>query len=68
MVGDTDSWITSTTGGSGATFKTGWACYEAASDVKRQMIERAAKIWEVAPEDVEYAAGTLPTAKIRSCG
>jgi CO/xanthine dehydrogenase Mo-binding subunit len=60
LVGDTDAvGFTSTTGGSGATFKTGWACYEAASDVKRQMIERAAKIWEVAPEDVDYAAGAL---------
>ncbi len=59
-VGDTDSiGFTSTTGGSGATFKTGWACYQAAEDVKRQMIERAAKIWEVAPEDVDYAGGVL---------
>ena len=34
-VGDTDSvGFTSTTGGSGVAFKTGWACYEAALDVK----------------------------------
>ncbi|MCH8203493.1 MAG: molybdopterin-dependent oxidoreductase [Proteobacteria bacterium] len=45
---DTDSvGFTSMTGGSGVAFKTGWACYEAAQDVKRQMIERAAKIWDV---------------------
>jgi CO/xanthine dehydrogenase Mo-binding subunit len=63
-IGDTESvGFTSQTGGSSATFKTGWACYEAASDVKRQMTERAAKIWEVAPEDVEYDAGTLTYRK-----
>ena len=59
-VGDTNSvGFTSNSGGSGATFKTGWACYEAAQDVKEQMIERAAKIWDISPEDVEYAAGVL---------
>jgi len=60
LVGDTDSiGFTSTTGGSGATFKTGWASYLAAEDVKRQMSERAAKIWEVSPEDVEFAGGVF---------
>jgi xanthine dehydrogenase molybdenum-binding subunit len=59
-IGDTDSiGFTSQTGGSSATFKTGWACYEAAQDVKRQMIERAAKIWEVDAADVEYERGVL---------
>ena len=59
-VGDTDSvGYTSMTGGSGVTFKTGWACYEAAQDVKRQMVERAARIWEVSPGDVDYADGAL---------
>ena len=59
-VGDTDSvgW-TSMTGGSGVAFKTGWACYEAAQDVKRQMIERAARIWDVPADDVEYSDGVL---------
>jgi Molybdopterin-binding domain of aldehyde dehydrogenase len=34
-VGDTEPiGSTSTTGGSSATFKTGWACYQAAHDVK----------------------------------
>ena len=56
QVGDTDTvGFTSTTGGSGVAFKTGWACYEAALDVKRQMIERAAKIWDVSTDDVEYS-------------
>jgi CO/xanthine dehydrogenase Mo-binding subunit len=59
-VGDTDSiGYTSNTGGSGVAFKTGWACYEAAHDVRRQMIERAAKIWDVSPDDVEYYDGAL---------
>lgn len=63
-VGDTDAvGFTSTTGGSSATFKTGWACYLAAEDVKRQMIERAAKIWEVDPPDVDYTQGVLTYTK-----
>ena len=44
------------------TFKTGWACYEAALDVKQQMIGRAAKIWEISPDDVEYVDGVLQHA------
>ena len=59
-VGDTESiGFTSNSGGSGATFKTGWASYEAGQDVKRQMIERAAKVWEIPVEDVEYTDGVL---------
>ena len=55
QVGDTDSvGFTSVTGGSGVAFKTGWACYEAALDVKRQMVQRAATIWDVSADDVEY--------------
>ena len=59
-VGDTDSvgW-TSMTGGSGVAFKTGWASYEAALDVRRQMIERAAQIWDVSADDVEYTNGVI---------
>ena len=60
QVGDTDSiGFTSNTGGSSATFKSGWAAYEAGQDVKRQMVERAAKIWDIPAEDVEYANGVL---------
>ena len=52
---DTDSvGYCSGAGGSGVTFKTGRACYEAAQDVKRQMVERAARIWDVDADDVEY--------------
>jgi CO/xanthine dehydrogenase Mo-binding subunit len=57
-VGDTDSvGYTSLTAGSGATFKSGWASYEAATDIRQQLIQRAARIWEVTPEDVDYTGG-----------
>ncbi len=60
QVGDTDSiGFTSNTGGSSATFKSGWAAYEAGQDVKRQMRERAARIWDIPADDVEYAEGVL---------
>ena len=59
-VADTDSvGFTSNSGGSGATFKSGWAAYEAGMDVRRQMVERAAKIWEIPAENVEYENGVL---------
>ena len=59
-VGDTESvGFTSNSGGSGATFKTGWATYEATRDVQRQMVVRAAKIWDVNEDDVEYVDGAL---------
>ena len=55
---DTDSiGYTAVTGGSRTTYATGWAAYEAAQDVKRQMIERAAMIWEVEPDDLELEHG-----------
>ncbi len=54
-IADTDSiGYSSGAGGSGVTFKMGRACYEAAQDAKRQLIERAARIWDVSPDDVEY--------------
>lgn len=60
VVADTDMvGYTDVTGGSRVTFATGWAAYEAAQDIKRQMIERAAQIWNVKPEAVSYEAGTL---------
>ena len=59
-VGDTDSvGFTAQTGGSSVAFKMGVACYEAAQDVKRQMIQRAATVWDVSPDDVEYTDGVL---------
>ena len=58
---DTDSiGYSSGAGGSGVTFKMGTAVYQAGEDVRRQLIERAARIWDVPVEDVEYQAdGTL---------
>jgi len=63
-VGDTDSvgW-TGVTGGSRTAFATGIAVINAAEDVKRQMIERAARIWETQPDDVDYADGVCVSKK-----
>ena len=59
VVGDTDSvGYTSPTGGSSVAFKTGWACYEAAQDIKQQMMARAASIWDVSTDDVGFSGGT----------
>jgi CO/xanthine dehydrogenase Mo-binding subunit len=59
-IGDTDAvGFTSNTGGSSVTFKTGWACYEAAQDIKRQMAARAATIWDVSIEDVDLTYGVF---------
>ena len=59
-VGDTDSvGYTFLTGGSRTTFATGWASYEAAQEIKSKMIDRAAKIWEVAAEDVDLVDGSF---------
>ena len=56
VVADTDSiGYTAVTGGSRVAFATGWAAYEAANDVKAQMIERAAAIWGVEADSVEFA-------------
>ena len=57
---DTDSiGFTAVTGGSRTTFATGWAAIEAAEDVSRQMVERAAKIWDTPEENVEYNEGVV---------
>ena len=59
-IGDTDTiGYTSNTGGSGVAYKSGWAAYEAANDVKRQLIERASMSWEVEEDQVEYVDGVL---------
>ncbi len=63
-VGDTDSvGFTSVTGGSGVTFKTGRAAYEAAQEIKRKMRERAARTWDCPVEDVEYQDAVLQNTK-----
>ena len=52
---DTDSvGFTFVTGGSRTTFANGWAAYECAMDLRRQMEERAATIWDCDREAVAY--------------
>lgn len=59
-VGDTDSvGYTDVTGGSRVTFATGWACYEVGLDIRRQMTERAAKLWDCDPSEVEFEQGVF---------
>jgi len=60
IVADTDSiGHTDVTGGSRITLATGMAVYEAAEDVVRQLKERAAKLWEKKPEEIEFNHGRL---------
>jgi xanthine dehydrogenase molybdenum-binding subunit len=60
VVADTDMvGYTDVTGGSRVTFATGWAAYEAGQDIRRQLVARAAQIWDVTPEDVTYEKGVL---------
>lgn len=55
---DTDSiGYTDITGGSRVTFATGIAAVEAAKDIQRQLVERAALLWDVKPETVQYLDG-----------
>ena len=59
-VADTDSvGYTFLTGGSRTTFATGWAAYDCAQEIKRQMINRAASIWDVDPEVVDLVDGVF---------
>ncbi len=60
VVEDTDAvGYTAVTGGSRTTFATGWAAYEAAQDVVRQMKERAAKLWAIEPAAVQAERGVF---------
>src|SRR6516165_3570901 len=64
VVGDTDVvGYTDVTGGSRVTFATGWAAYEAAQDIKRQLVARAAQIWDVSTDDVTYENGVIQSKK-----
>jgi CO/xanthine dehydrogenase Mo-binding subunit len=59
-IADTDSiGYSSGAGGSGVAFKMGTASHDAAQDIRRQLIQRAARIWNVSPEVVEYQDGIL---------
>jgi CO/xanthine dehydrogenase Mo-binding subunit len=60
LVADTDAvGFNAPTGGSRTTFASGWAAYEVGMDIRRQLCERAAKIWSVQPETVRYEDGVL---------
>ena len=57
---DTDSvGFTAVTGGSRTAFATGIAAIRAAEDVRQQMVERAAKIWDVDAGDVSFEKGVF---------
>ena len=59
-VADTDSiGQCDLTGGSRVTMATGMAVYEAAQDAIRQIKERAARVWQINPEDVDYLDGQV---------
>jgi CO/xanthine dehydrogenase Mo-binding subunit len=59
-VADTDSiGQCDLTGGSRVTMATGLAVYNAARDAIRQMKERAARVWQLTAEDVDYVDGKL---------
>jgi len=59
-VADTDGvGYTDVTGGSRVTYATGWAAYEAGLDIRRQMVRRAAIIWDVDSDQVSYADGKI---------
>ncbi len=55
---DTVGW-TATTGGSRIAFDTGLAAIAAAEDLRDQMAQRCAMVWEVQPEQVEFADGVF---------
>ena len=60
QVADTDSiGYTAGTGGSRVTFATGLASHNAAQHVKEQMIERAARIWDVDAGSLEFEDGVF---------
>ncbi len=63
-VGDTDAvGYTDVTGGSRVTYATGWAAFDAAKDIQRQMIDKVAGFWKVAADDLVYEAGTVKSKR-----
>jgi xanthine dehydrogenase molybdenum-binding subunit len=65
LVGDTDSiGHTDVTGGSRVALATGLAVYRAAHDALRQLKERAAKLWEKKPEEVQFDGGTFSAPEV----
>jgi CO/xanthine dehydrogenase Mo-binding subunit len=65
LVGDTDSiGHTDVTGGSRVALATGLAAYRAAHDALGQLKERAAKLWEKKPEEVQFHGGTFSAPEV----
>ena len=61
---DTDSvGYTGSTGGSRVAYDTGLAAIATAEEVERQMMARAAMVWEVQPENVEFRDGVFICTK-----
>ncbi|NQW22401.1 MAG: xanthine dehydrogenase family protein molybdopterin-binding subunit [SAR202 cluster bacterium] len=61
---DTDTvGYTANTGGSRTAFDTGIAAIQAAEEIKRLMISRAAILWEAQEEDITFNNGTFLCAK-----
>jgi CO/xanthine dehydrogenase Mo-binding subunit len=57
-VADTDSiGYTDLTGGSRVTFATGIAAIEAARDIQRQLVQRAALLWDLPADQLRYEEG-----------
>ena len=60
IVADTDSvGQTDVTGGSRVTFATGLAAHNAANDIKDQIVEGLADLWDVAADSITHADGTF---------
>ena len=58
IVADTDTaGYTGPSAGSSASHKSGWAAHEAGLDVRRQLIDRAARIWGVPESEVDFQDG-----------
>ncbi len=57
---DTDSvgW-NAVTAGSRTTFAGGWVAYDLGEEIKKQVMARAARLWEVELDQVKYEDGTL---------
>jgi CO/xanthine dehydrogenase Mo-binding subunit len=60
IIGDTGSLgFTFLTGGSRSCFSSGLAIVEAARQIKADLCRRAAKLWEVEPDQVEFDSGSV---------
>ncbi len=63
---DTVGW-TASTGGSRIAFDTGLAAIAAAEDLRDQMAQRCAMVWEVDPENVTFADGVFTCTSTEEC-